>query len=64
MTILSPLIFGQVLNKTNLGINDATLATHWGIPFLILGAGALLSPISVFILRRLAQAKLMSNGKM
>ena len=64
MTILSPFVFGKVLDKMNMGIKDATLATNWGIPFLILGAGAILSPISVFILRRLAQAKLMSNGKM
>jgi len=64
MTILSPFIFGKVLDKMNLGIKDATLATHWGIPFLILGAGALLAPVSIFILRRLPQAKLMSNGKM
>ncbi|HYE83449.1 MAG TPA: MFS transporter [Clostridia bacterium] len=64
MTILSPFIFGKVLDRMNLGIKDATLATNWGLPFLILGAGALLAPVSIFILRRLPQAKLMSNGKM
>lgn len=64
MTILSPFVFGRVLDKINPGIKDATLAAHWGIPFLILGAGAIISPVSVFILRRLAQAKLMGNGKM
>lgn len=64
MTILSPFIFGRVLDKINQGVKDATLATNWGLPFLILGAGALLAPVSIFILRRLPQAKLMSNGKM
>jgi hypothetical protein len=64
MTILSPFIFGKVLDMLNSGIKDATLATHWGIPFLILGAGALIAPISAYILRHLSQAKLMINGKM
>ena len=63
MTILSPSIFGKVLDKMNMGINDATLASNWGLPFLILGAGALLAPVSIFILRRLSQAKLRGNGK-
>lgn len=64
MTILSPSVFGIVLAKVNFGISDATLATNWGLPFMILGAGALLAPGSMFILRRLNQAKLMSNGRM
>ena len=64
MTILSPTVFGIVLAKVNFGISDATLATKWGLPFMILGAGALFAPVSMFILRRFNQAKLMSNGKM
>ena len=64
MTILSPSVFGIVLAKVNFGISDATLATNWGLPFMILGAGALVAPASMFILRRFNQAKLMSNGRM
>lgn len=64
MTILSPSVFGIVLTKVNFGISDATLATKWGLPFMILGAGALVAPVSMFILRRFNQAKFMGNGKM
>lgn len=51
VTIISPYIFGLVLEKTNAGIQDATQATNWGLPFVILGLGALLAPISMFLLK-------------
>lgn len=51
VTIISPYVFGVVLEKTNVGIQDATQATNWGLPFAILGLGALLAPISMFLLR-------------
>lgn len=64
MTILSPYLFGRVLEFINSGVKDATLAKNWGIPFVILGIGALLTPTSAFMLRRTSHAKLMTNGKM
>lgn len=51
VTIISPYIFGVVLERTNVGIQNATQATHWGLPFLILGVGALMAPISIVLLR-------------
>ncbi|NCB42309.1 MAG: MFS transporter [Clostridia bacterium] len=51
VTIISPYIFGVVLESTNLGLQDATQATHWGLPFVILGLGALMAPISMLLLK-------------
>ena len=51
VTIISPYVFSVVLEKTNVGIQDATQATNWGLPFAILGLGALLAPISIILLR-------------
>lgn len=51
VTIISPYVFGLVLERTNLGIQDATQATHWGLPFAILGLGALMAPISIILLK-------------
>lgn len=51
VTILSPYVFGVVLEKTNVGLQDATQATNWGLPFAILGLGALMAPISMILLK-------------
>jgi len=59
VTIISPYVFGKALVMFNSNITDTTQATNWGIPFMILGIGALLSPISIMILSRLPQAKLL-----
>ena len=53
VTIISPYVFGAVLEKTNIGIQDATQATNWGLPFVILGVGALMVPVSMILLRAL-----------
>jgi len=47
VTIVSPYVFGQVLSHVNPDLADATLATQWGLPFAVLGFGALLVPLSV-----------------
>lgn len=51
VTIISPYVFGVVLEKTNIGIQEATQATDWGLPFVILGLGALMVPISMILMR-------------
>ena len=63
MTILSPAVFGTALEWANPGVADTSMASNWGIPFAILGFGALLAPLSMFFLNRTAQARLMAGGK-
>ncbi|PKM90401.1 MAG: MFS transporter [Firmicutes bacterium HGW-Firmicutes-12] len=63
MTIASPICFGKILEFQNGAINPI-YAEKWGLPFLLLGLGALFSPLFAVILRRLPQAKLMAKGKM
>lgn len=63
MTIASPLFFGQVLEWLN-GEVAPIYAQNWGIPFLLLGVGALFAPALALVLRRLPQAKLMARGKL
>ncbi len=63
MTIISPFVFGKLLHFFNSGITDPTRITNWGLPFLMLGMGALLAPLSIFVLRRLPQAKLLTSAE-
>lgn len=63
MTILAPLVFGKVLQHLN-GQVDPTTATRWGLPFMLLGIGAILAPVLAMALRKVPQAKLMTGGKM
>ncbi|MGM0603565.1 MAG: MFS transporter [Bacillota bacterium] len=63
MTIISPFVFGKLLHFFNSGITDPTRITNWGFPFLILGIGALLAPFSIFVLRKLPQAKLLTSAE-
>ena len=50
VTIFSTYIFGKALESVNLGISDTAFASNWGLPFIILGMGALISPITSLIL--------------
>jgi MFS family permease len=61
LTIISPMVFGRLLESANGAGIDPTTATNWGLPFLVLGLGALLAPISALILRRLPEAKLLAR---
>jgi MFS family permease len=62
MTVFAPWVFGRVLDSLNNGVNPI-YAEKWGLPFMILGIGAVLAPAGALILRRLPQAKLMANGR-
>ncbi len=61
LTIVSPLVFGNLLEAANGAGIDPTLATNWKIPFLVLGLGALLAPLAALVLRRLPEAKLLAK---
>jgi len=61
-TIIAPLAFGAILQAYN-GLVSPVYATFWGPSFAILGLGGLLVPISLFLLKRQAQAKLMAGGR-
>lgn len=63
MTIIAPFVFGSLLGRLNPSIDHPTQATRWGLPFLMLGAGALLAPLSMFFLRKVTQARLMAGGR-
>ena len=51
VTIVSPYVFGLVLEKANAGVQDVTQATNWGLSFVILGLGALMAPLSIILLK-------------
>lgn len=51
MTIISPTVFGQILDYYNNGVAP-TEAVNWWPSFFILGIGALLSPIATLILAK------------
>jgi MFS family permease len=51
VTILSPYVFGRVLTHVNQGLRDTSQAVNWGLPFAVLGFGALLAPLSILLLR-------------
>ncbi len=61
LTIVSPLVFGNLLEATNGADIDPTSATNWGIPFLVLGLGAILAPLAAFALSRLPESKLLAR---
>jgi len=54
MTVISPYLFGKILGLTNKGIIEPIYANQWGLPFLMLGAGAIVAPLCIFLLKRLA----------
>ena len=55
MTIISPYLFGKILGLTNNGITEPIYAQQWGLPFLMLGAGAIVAPLCISLLTRLAK---------
>ena len=62
VTIISPMIFGQVMEYYN-GPVEPTRATVWGPSFMLLGLGGLLAPLGAMLLRRHRQSALMNGGK-
>ena len=61
LTIIAPMVFGNLLEAANGKGVDPTTATNWGLPFLVLGLGALLAPVAALVLRRLPEAKLLAK---
>ncbi len=62
VTIISPLVFGKILEAYN-GSVSAAQAKVWGPAFLALGLGGAAAPVIAWILRRQKQARLMAGGK-
>jgi MFS family permease len=62
VTIISPLVFGKILEAYN-GSVPAAQAKVWGPAFLALGVGGLAAPAVALILRKQKQARLMAGGK-
>jgi len=60
ITIISPQIFGAVLDTTNKG-NPAL--TVWGPAFAVLAAGPIIGLILLAVLRRHPKAILMAGGR-
>jgi MFS family permease len=63
MTIISPIVFGKILEMSNGPVAPAN-AKIWGPAFLVLGLGGVVAPTVAILLRRQRQAKLMADGKM
>jgi len=59
MTIISSYLFEKLLEVINPVTANFVKINNWGIPFLILGIGSLLAPISIIILKKLPQSRLM-----
>jgi len=62
VTIISPLVFGRILEHYN-GPVAAAQAKIWGPAFLVLGIGGVAAPVLAWVLRRQKQARLMAGGK-
>ncbi|MFW6036158.1 MAG: MFS transporter [Halothermotrichaceae bacterium] len=62
MTILSPYAFGKILELTNSGVDKTIQMNNWGLPFVMLGLGALLAPLSAIILKKIPQSSLLVDG--
>lgn len=61
ITILSPALFGLVLDVSNPGL-EAEFQV-WGWSFGLLGIGALIGPVAMYFLRRLSESMKMAGGK-
>jgi len=61
ITILSPALFGLVLDLSAPGLGGQPPV--WGWSFVLLGLGALVGPISMCFLRRLPESVRMGDGK-
>jgi len=62
VTIISPLVFGKILEQYN-GPVAAAQAKVWGPAFLALGLGGAVAPVVAWVLRSQKQARLMAGGK-
>lgn len=51
-TIVSPYVFGRVLGSINKGLSMTIEYPNWGLPFMIVGIGALVSPLAMIYLSR------------
>jgi len=61
ITILSPALFGLVLDISAPGVEGQSLV--WGWSFGLLGLGALVGPVSMYFLRRLPESVRIGDGK-
>jgi MFS family permease len=62
VTIVSPIVFGRILQSYNEVVTPAAMNT-WSPAFLALGFGGLISPITSMVLRRHRQSILMAKGR-
>jgi MFS family permease len=62
VTILSPIVFGHILQRYN-GTASPAMIHIWGPAFLVLGLGGLVGPVASVFLRRHRQSVLMASGK-
>lgn len=60
--VISPALFGLVLDYTQGGTSGASLMA-WGLAFSSLGVGALLGPLAILWLRRLPESTSMAGGR-
>jgi len=61
ITIISPALFGLVLDISAPGLEGQSLV--WGWSFVLLGLGALVGPVSMYLLRRLPESVKMGDGR-
>lgn len=61
ITVLSPALFGLVLDVANPGLKGEFQV--WGWSFVLLGLGALIGPVAMYFLRRQSEAQKMAGGK-
>lgn len=63
VTILSPALFGLVLDLSNSGLASEAPFRVWGWSFALLGVGALVGPVAMYFLRRYPESLKMAGGK-
>lgn len=63
ITILSPALFGLVLDISNPGLTSNAGFRVWGWAFALLGVGALVGPMAMYFLRRSPESFKMAGGK-
>lgn len=61
MTVFSPYVFGRVLELG--GMMEQGESVAWGLPFVVLGLGALLAPGAALLLRGHPMSHVMAQGK-
>ncbi|MFW6056008.1 MAG: hypothetical protein ACOC9B_01680 [Chloroflexota bacterium] len=58
LTVVEPLVFGNLLEASNGADINPMAATSRGIPFIVPGFGAILAPLAALALSRLPESKL------